>query len=187
MRNRIPCQRDAGTRLATALRRRPFSTCNKGNRRRLHAGNLSCRAVSLNNCPKCRPVDSHCQKRKPVVLSQKRMSCPISSSFILDISTRFLNHFIMAVIFANGECQCQMTFLSLAFFFCCRSSSGGSKVHVWRCQFCWYRFWPIFRAQKNCKIPACRLGKQLSDFVFLGPLLTWTLVHWASELQKLLA
>ena len=38
MRNRIPCQRDAGTRLATALRRRPFSTCNKGNRRRLHAG-----------------------------------------------------------------------------------------------------------------------------------------------------
>lgn len=27
--------------------------------------------------------------------------------------------------------------------------SGGSKVHVWRCQFCWYRFWPIFRAQKN--------------------------------------
>ena len=38
MRNRIPCQRDAGTRLATALRRRPFSECNKGNRRRLHAG-----------------------------------------------------------------------------------------------------------------------------------------------------
>ena len=28
----------AGTRLATALRRRPFSECNKGNRRRLHAG-----------------------------------------------------------------------------------------------------------------------------------------------------
>ena len=39
MPNRIPCQRDAGTRLATALRRRPFSACNKGNRRRLHAGN----------------------------------------------------------------------------------------------------------------------------------------------------
>ena len=39
MRNRIPCQRDAGTRLATALRRRPFSACNKGNKRRLHAGN----------------------------------------------------------------------------------------------------------------------------------------------------
>ena len=39
MRNRIPCQRDAGTRLVTALRRRPFSACNKGNRRRLHAGN----------------------------------------------------------------------------------------------------------------------------------------------------
>ena len=38
MRNRIPCQRDAGTQLATALRRRPFSACNKGNRRRLHAG-----------------------------------------------------------------------------------------------------------------------------------------------------
>ena len=35
MRNRMPCQRDAGTRLATALRRRPFSACNKGNRRRL--------------------------------------------------------------------------------------------------------------------------------------------------------
>ena len=32
-------QRDAGTRLATALRRRPFSACNKGNWRRLHAGN----------------------------------------------------------------------------------------------------------------------------------------------------
>ena len=31
-------QQDAGTRLATALRRRPFSACNKGNRRRLHAG-----------------------------------------------------------------------------------------------------------------------------------------------------
>ena len=37
MQNRIPCQRDAGTRLATALRRCPFSACNKGNRRRLHA------------------------------------------------------------------------------------------------------------------------------------------------------
>ena len=33
-------QRDAGTRLATALRRRPFTACNKGNRRRLHAGNI---------------------------------------------------------------------------------------------------------------------------------------------------
>ena len=44
MRNRIaPCQRDAGTRLATALRRRPFSACNKGNRRCLHAGNMSSR------------------------------------------------------------------------------------------------------------------------------------------------
>ena len=42
MRNRIPCQRDAGTRLATALRRRPFSACNKGNRRRLHAGKWAC-------------------------------------------------------------------------------------------------------------------------------------------------
>ena len=41
MRNRIPCQRDAGTRLATALRRRPFSACNKGNRRHLHAGNTT--------------------------------------------------------------------------------------------------------------------------------------------------
>ena len=40
MRHRIPCQRDVGTRLATALHRRPFSACNKGNRRRLHAGNL---------------------------------------------------------------------------------------------------------------------------------------------------
>ena len=28
------------TRLATALRRRPFSACNKGNRRRLHEGKL---------------------------------------------------------------------------------------------------------------------------------------------------
>ena len=40
MRNRIPCQRDARTQLATALRRRPFSACNKGNRRRLHVGNI---------------------------------------------------------------------------------------------------------------------------------------------------
>ena len=40
MRNRIPCQRDAGTRLATALRRRPFSACDKGNRRLLHAGKI---------------------------------------------------------------------------------------------------------------------------------------------------
>ena len=47
MRNRIiPCQRDAGTRLATALRRRPFSACNKGNRRRPHAGNLGTTARS---------------------------------------------------------------------------------------------------------------------------------------------
>ena len=46
MRNRIPCQRDAGTRLATALRRRPFSACNKGNRRRLHAGNFFTRATT---------------------------------------------------------------------------------------------------------------------------------------------
>ena len=45
MRNRIPCQRDAGTRLATALRRRPFSACNKGNRRRLHAGNARSRST----------------------------------------------------------------------------------------------------------------------------------------------
>ena len=37
----VPCQRDAGTRLATALRRRPFSASNKGNRRCLHAGNMS--------------------------------------------------------------------------------------------------------------------------------------------------
>ena len=29
---------DSGTRLAMALRRRPFSACNKRNRRRLHAG-----------------------------------------------------------------------------------------------------------------------------------------------------
>ena len=40
MRNRVPCQRDAGTRLATALRRRPFWACNKGKGRRLHADNI---------------------------------------------------------------------------------------------------------------------------------------------------
>ena len=45
MRNRIPSQRDAGTRLTTALRRRPFSAGNKGNRRRLHAGNTCSSAV----------------------------------------------------------------------------------------------------------------------------------------------
>ena len=47
MRNRIPCQPDAGTRLATALRRRPFPACNKGNRRRLHAGNSTPSLSSL--------------------------------------------------------------------------------------------------------------------------------------------
>ena len=46
MRNRIPCQQDAGTQLATALRRRPFSACNKGNRRRLHTGK-SCVVMSV--------------------------------------------------------------------------------------------------------------------------------------------
>ena len=53
MRNRIPCQRDTGTRLATALRRRPFSACNKGNRRRLHAGKhlgYARRFKSTNQC-----------------------------------------------------------------------------------------------------------------------------------------
>ena len=143
---------------------------------------LSWRALSTKNCPSV-PVYSHCQKRKSVMLSQNRRSCPVFSFFILDPSTRFLNHFIVAVIFANGKCQCQMTFLSLAFFFFYyRSSSGGSKVRVWRCQFCWYRFWPIFRAQKNLKIPVCRLGKQLSHFCFPGattyldrhPLGKWT-------------
>lgn len=29
---------EAGTRLANALRKRPFSACKKGNRRRLHVG-----------------------------------------------------------------------------------------------------------------------------------------------------
>ena len=51
------------------------------------------------------------------MLSQNRTSCPIFSFFILDPSTRFLNHFMMAVIFANGQCQSKMTFLSLAFCF----------------------------------------------------------------------
>ena len=51
------------------------------------------------------------------MLSQNRRSCPVFSFFILDPSTRFLSHFMMAVIFANGKCQWQMTFLSLAFFF----------------------------------------------------------------------
>ena len=132
---------------------------------------------------------SHCQKRKlvHVVLPQKRMSCPISSSFILDTSTRFLNHFIMAVIFANGECQCQMTFLSLAFFFVVGLLQGVRKFMSEDVNFVGIDFDPFSGLKKTLKIPACRLGKQLSDFVFLGPLLTWTLVHWASELQKLLA
>ena len=91
---------------------------------------LSWRALSTKNCPSV-PVYSHCQKRKSVMLSQNRRSCPVFSFFILDPSTRFLNHFIVAVIFANSKCQCQMTFLSLAFFFFYyRSSSGGSKVRV---------------------------------------------------------
>ena len=121
------------------------------------------------------------------MLSQKRMSRPISSSFILDTSTRFLNHFIMAVIFANGECQCQMTFLSLAFFFAVGLRQGVQKFMSEDVNFVGIDFDPFLGLKKTVKIPACRLGKQLSDFVFLGPLLTWTLVHWASELQKLLA
>ena len=38
MRHLYPEQHDTGTRLAMPTRRRPFSECNKGNRRRLHAG-----------------------------------------------------------------------------------------------------------------------------------------------------
>ena len=64
MRNRIPCQRDAGTRLATALRRRPFSACNKGNRRRLHAGNKptvkSCLFFKYVFIPREALTSSHC-------------------------------------------------------------------------------------------------------------------------------
>ena len=48
-------------------------------------------------------------------------------------------------------------------------------------------FDPFSGLKKNLKIPVCRLGKQLSHFVFLGPLLTWTVTHWGSELQKLVA
>ena len=39
--------------------------------------------------------------------------------------------------------------------------------------------------KKPLKIPACCLGRQRSHFAFLGPLLTWTIAHWASKLQKL--
>ena len=64
MRNRRPCQRDAGTRLATALRRRPFSACNKGNRRRLHAGNKptvkSCLFFKYVFIPREALTSSHC-------------------------------------------------------------------------------------------------------------------------------
>ena len=48
-------------------------------------------------------------------------------------------------------------------------------------------FDPFLGLKKTVKIPACRLGKQLSHFVFLGPLFTWTVTHWGSELQKLVA
>ena len=41
MQNLNPEQHDTGTRLATPSPRRPFSECNKGNRRRLHAGYAS--------------------------------------------------------------------------------------------------------------------------------------------------
>ena len=80
---------------------------------------LSCRANSIKKLSQVYLCTVIVRKESlvHVVLHQKRMSCPISSSFILDTSTRFLNHFITAVIFANGKCQCQMTFLSLAFFF----------------------------------------------------------------------
>ena len=93
----------------------------------------------------------------------------------------------MAVIFANGECQCQTTFLSLAFFFAVGLLQGVQKFMSEDVNFVGIDFDPFSGLKKTLKIPACRLGKQLSHFVFLGPLLTWALVHWASELQKLLA
>ena len=63
MRNRIPCQRDAGTRLATALPRRPFSACNKGNRRRLHAGNKKDWPVQCDLAPCTLPHHLMLQRR----------------------------------------------------------------------------------------------------------------------------
>ena len=80
-----------------------------------------------------------------------------------------------------------MTFLSLAFFFAVGLRQGVQKFMSEDVNFVGIDFDPFLGLKKTVKIPACRLGKQLSDFVFLGPLLTWTLVHWASELQKLLA
>ena len=49
-------QRDAGTWLATALHRRPFSACNKGNRRRLHAGNIQKWPVKMTGQTRVWPV-----------------------------------------------------------------------------------------------------------------------------------
>lgn len=46
-------------------------------------------------------------------------------------------------------------------------------------------FDPILGLKKTLKIPACCLGKQRSHFAFPGPLLTWTVAHWANKLQKL--
>lgn len=80
-----------------------------------------------------------------------------------------------------------MTFLSLAFFFAVGLLQGVQKFMSEDVNFVGIDFDPFSGLKKTLKIPACRLGKQLSDFVCLGPLLTWTLVHWASELQKLLA
>ena len=55
MRHLYPEQHDTGTRLATPTRRRPSSECNKGNRRRLHAGygdrNISAQKILDHFCP----------------------------------------------------------------------------------------------------------------------------------------
>ena len=80
-----------------------------------------------------------------------------------------------------------MTFLSLAFFFAVGLLQGVQKFMSEDVNFVDIDFDPFSGLKKTLKIPACRLGKQLSHFTFLGPILTWTLFHWASELQKLLA
>ena len=146
---------------------------------------LSWRALSTKNCPSV-PVYSHCQKRKSVMLSQNRRSCPVFSFFILDPSTRFLNHFIVAVIFANGKCQCQMTFLSLAFFFFTIGLLQGVQKFVSEdVNFVGIDFDPFSGLKKTLKFQFVVWASSSHIFVFLGPLLTWTVTHWGSELQKL--
>ena len=79
-------QRDAGTWLATALHRRPFSACNKGNRRRLHAGNIQKWPVKMTGQTRVWPVKPTIRpdivRWLAVILSPALETCEMSTIFL---------------------------------------------------------------------------------------------------------